>query len=87
MAADAVADTGLFERVVTHRRMFFAYTWVDYSTLRPGSLRLLPTKDQADGWRGDYGAMRDEMFFGDVPKFDEILDVVGDFERSFNSLR
>jgi len=86
VAADALADTGLFERVATHRRMFFAYTWVDYSTLRPGSLRILPPKDQADGWRADYGAMRDEMFFGEVPKFDEILAVVGDFEKRFNSL-
>jgi hypothetical protein len=24
------------------------------------------------------------MFFGDVPKFDEILRVVGEFERLFN---
>ena len=29
--------------------------------------------------------MRSEMFFGDVPKFDEILRVVGEFEKRFNS--
>ena len=86
VAAEALADNGLFERVAAHRRMFFAYTWVDYSTLQPGSLHLLPAKEQAEGWRGDYGAMREEMFFGDVPTFDEILEVVGDFEREFNSL-
>jgi hypothetical protein len=28
--------------------------------------------------------MRGEMFFGEVPAFDEILRVVGDFEKSFN---
>jgi hypothetical protein len=35
-------------------------------------------------WRQDYQAMRSEMFFGDVPKFDEILRVVGEFEKRFN---
>ncbi len=84
VAADAIADEGLFERVANHRRIFFAHNWVDYSTLRPGSLRLLPAKDQVDGWRGDYAAMKDEMFFGEVPQFDDILDVVGNFERKFN---
>ena len=28
--------------------------------------------------------MKKEMFFGEVPNFDEILRVVGDFERKFN---
>jgi hypothetical protein len=85
VAEEALADTGLFERVAKHRRMFFGYTWVDYSSLRQGSLRLLPSEDQAAGWRADYGAMRHEMFFGDVPEFDEIMKVVGDFEEKFNN--
>jgi len=29
--------------------------------------------------------MRTEMFFGDVPAFDEILRVVGEFEKTFNA--
>ena len=28
--------------------------------------------------------MRAEMFFGEVPTFEEILRVVGEFERLFN---
>jgi hypothetical protein len=28
--------------------------------------------------------MKKEMFFGEVPAFDEILRVVGEFERRFN---
>jgi len=30
--------------------------------------------------------MRSEMFFGEVPTFDEILRVVGEFEKRFNQL-
>lgn len=84
VAARAIADTGLFTRVATHRAIFFRWSWMDYSTLRAGTLRLVPLSDQLTEWRRDYESMRQEMFFGTVPAFDEILHVIGDFERQFN---
>jgi hypothetical protein len=84
VAAQAVADAGLFSRVAAHRQQFFGYTWMDYNSLRPGALRLLPLADQLSTWLGDYREMKKEMFFGDVPDFDEILRVVGEFEKQFN---
>ena len=84
VAAQALADPGLFKRVAAHREIFFRWSWVDYTTLHPGSLRLVPPDDQLALWRQDYQTMRGEMFFGNVPKFDEILCVVGDFEKRFN---
>ena len=85
VAAQALADAGLFERVAAHREIFFRWSWVDYTTLRPGSLRLLPPTDQRTAWAADYQAMRRDMFFGEVPEFDAILQVVGEFERDFNA--
>ena len=84
-ADNAVADQGLFERVAAHREVFFRYTWMDYRTLCPGRLRLLPAPDQQEAWQRDYAAMRDTMFFGEAPQFEEILRVVGEFERGFNA--
>lgn len=84
VADKAMADEGLFQRVAAHRAIFFRQNWVDYETLRPGSLRILPSEDQLAAWRGDYQSMRQVMFFGDPPRFDQILSVVGDFEQRFN---
>ena len=70
--------------MAAHRAVFFRYSWMDYSTLCPGSLRLVPPKDQTAEWRRDYQGMRSEMFFGIVPGFEEILQVVGEFEERFN---
>jgi hypothetical protein len=84
VGAEAVADTGLFERVAAHRQTFFRWPWMDYATLRRGSLRLVPRDDQVSAWRQDYRTMQFEMFFGDVPTFDEILRVVAEFEAGFN---
>ena len=85
IADEAIADKGLFERVAAHRVAFFGYGWMDYSTLRPGALRIVPLADQVSAWKTDYDAMRAGMFFEDPPQFDEILNVVGDFERRFNT--
>ena len=84
LAEKAAAEEELFERVAEHRQAFFRWSWVDYDTLRRGSLRLLPAEGHLASWRQDYEAMAGSMFFGQVPSFDEILKVVGEFERRFN---
>ena len=70
--------------VVTHRNIFFRKNKEAQESLRPGSLRLLPSGERRPAWKQDYDAMRETMFFGDAPAFDEILRVVADFERRFN---
>jgi predicted nucleotidyltransferase component of viral defense system len=84
VADRAAADHALFERVVEHRAVFFRISWVDYSTLRPGALRLVPLADGRAAWQRDYDVMAETMFYGARPSFEEILMVVGDFERRFN---
>ncbi len=84
VAERAAQDRPLFDRVAAHREIFFRWSWVDYTTLHPGSLRFPPPAHHVDAWRKDYQEMRGEMFFGEVPAFDEILDVVGAFEKQFN---
>jgi hypothetical protein len=84
VAEEAVADADLFGRVAAHRETYFRISWVDYSTLRRGTLQLTPPANQLADWRGDYKAKSTEMFFEPPPDFDEILAIVGDFEREFN---
>jgi hypothetical protein len=85
VAERALADVGLFDRVVAHRRIFFRKSRQAQESLRAGTLRLLPEPDQRAAWARDYAAMRESMFFGEAPAFDEILAVVGEFARQFNA--
>jgi predicted nucleotidyltransferase component of viral defense system len=84
VAEKAMADLELFERVAAHRAVFFRKSNEAQETLRPGSLRLTPLPDQLPAWKHDYQSMSEAMFFGEVPAFEEILRVVGDFEKHFN---
>ncbi len=86
IADEALADSALFQRIADHRKVFFRYSWMDYSTLAPGKLRLVPTVDQLPDWRSDYANMQQEMFYGEVPSFDDIIDTVRRFQDEANQV-
>ncbi len=85
VAAKASAELELFEAVASHRRVFFRHTWVDYDSLKKGTIQMLPRAEQLDDWRRDYLAMRDEMFVSTPPAFDDILAVIARFQSQFNA--
>jgi len=84
VASRAMEAMEIFNRAAFHREVYFRRSWVDYGTLTRGRLRLIPLKEQEAEWQRDYRAMRSEMFFGDVPEFDEVLRVVEAFQKAFN---
>jgi hypothetical protein len=57
---------------------------VNYDTLCPGRLRLVPLDEQLGDWISDYEAMKNEMFFGKPPAFDDMMKIVREFQDSFN---
>ncbi len=69
----ALAQTDLFQRVAEHRELFFRYSWVDYTTHKPGSCRLAPPPEHLANWKSDYAEMLGPMFFGDTPTFAELM--------------
>jgi hypothetical protein len=85
VADRALADESLFDRVVAHRKVFFRKSRAVQESLRPGRLQLLPGAEHLAAWERDYAAMRESMFFGEAPPFSEILRVIGEFERRFNT--
>jgi len=80
----ASEDIELFRRVSAHRQVYFRYTWVDYDTLCPGRLQLVPPDEQLGDWKSDYTAMKDEMFLGEHPAFDDLIQIVREFQDAFN---
>ena len=80
-----MVDTALFERVAEHREVFFRYSWVDYSTHKPGTFRLSPPPDHLANWRADYQEMLGPMFFGDTPTFEDMIAAAAEFEKAFNA--
>jgi len=84
VATAAMADDELFTHVASHRIVFFRQNWVDYSTLVRGHLKVVPTDDQMRDWRSDYNNMQREMFFGEAPDFEVVMEKVRGFQDAFN---
>jgi nucleotidyltransferase AbiEii toxin of type IV toxin-antitoxin system len=80
----ALDDSALLERVAEYKRVFYPQAGARYDLARRGSLRLIPGSSILEAIRRDYAAMK-EMFFNEPPAFDQIIDVLREVERSFNS--
>ncbi len=85
-ADEALADPDLFNRVVAHREVFFRRSAEAQASLKRGTLRLMPAAAREPAWRRDYEAMQETMFFGEAPRWKEILKMVGEFESQFNAV-
>ena len=84
IASKAAKDKALFDRVAAHRQVFFRLSWVDYSTVHQGNLRLMPVSGDVQAWKQDYEWMQTAMFLDDPPPFEQILDGARQFEEEFN---
>jgi hypothetical protein len=79
----ALDRADLLERVVAHKRLFFASAWAHYETAMPRSFHLLPREEQAASLRADYSRMR-EMIFGEAPAWEQIVQGLRELEWKIN---
>lgn len=85
LGASALSRLDLLDRVIAHKTFFFASSWANYETARPGTLRLLPDNiARLEGLRRDYDHMK-SMVYGAVPTWDHITGVLRDLERRINN--
>ncbi len=82
---DALTRLDLLERVVTHKKLFFASAWASYDTARPGEFHLLPATHRIADLRSDYKEMK-AMIFGAYPEWDEIVEGLTALERRINDI-
>ena len=80
----ALANTDLLEKVAAHKNIYFKAAWANYLSAKKGSLKLVPEEMVMNAMEADYKAMS-EMFAGDVPRWDEIISEIENFESHFNS--
>ena len=82
---DALARLDLLERLVKHKRLFFASAWASYDTARPGVFHLVPADHRVANLRSDYKEMK-AMIFGAYPEWDEIIERLTALERRINDI-
>ena len=79
----ALKNIELLEKVTEHKGLYFRSGWASYNTAKKGSLKTIPKKRVLDAMEKDYSAMS-EMFFDEVPTWDQIVKELKKFEGDFN---
>lgn len=80
----AIKDIALLKTVANHKDNFFPSAWAKYDLAKPGTLKLVPDKELTNWLRKDYREM-EEMIFGEVPAFDEIIQTLKEMEDTINT--
>ena len=70
----------LLDRVVTHKRLFFASAWAHYETATSGIFHLVPPEERMPILRADYARLR-EMIFGEAPAWKRIIQTLRELEN------
>lgn len=86
LGRSALNDLGLLAKVVEHKMLFFPGASSNYDSAKPGSLKLVPPEPLVDELRNDYNQMAEEMMFGEVPGFDEVIDGLQEIESLLNQV-
>lgn len=83
VAKRALADPGLAIDCSRHARLFLFSADYDLEHAVPGTLRICPTDDMKTALQRDYEAMSG-MIFGQVPRFEDVLAVLGNLDQLMN---
>ena len=80
----ALADPELLASVVAFKQRFYPRSWARYDLAKAGTLMLVPKGRLLASIRSDYRAM-ENMVFGVVPDFEEILAVLQALQEEINA--
>jgi predicted nucleotidyltransferase component of viral defense system len=83
LTQEALEDTKLLEDVVRNKSIYFPTKRANYEKAVIGTLHLYPNEIFMDQLKQDHDKMVD-MFFGDAPDFDEIMENIKRIEQCIN---
>ncbi len=81
----AKAQTNLYPAVVAHRSIYYRYPGVDYDALLSDGFTIIPQGAAREAWHQDYDGMSRDMFYGEVPAFEDVLTALQQLEHEFRS--
>ena len=85
IAQHTMKDVGLYPAIVQQRSMYYQYSGVNYDALLRNGFTIIPQGAAREAWRQDYNGMSRDMFYGEVPTFEEVLTTLHHFETEFRA--
>ena len=81
-----VQDENFINEIIEHRKFYSRLKRFDYTTLKRGSISIVPDNEILIALKNDYEVMRSEMIYGNPPTFEEIIQAMKNLELQFNGM-
>ncbi len=83
--SSALKNKELLVKDIEFKMKFYYSKNSNYETCKIGSIRLIPQIEDINNIREDYERMKG-MIFGEIPSFEEIIEVIKKLENEINSI-
>lgn len=83
---EALADRNLLADVVDRKDKLYHCPWAKYDECLTGKMHLLPNENNKSVIQEDYKAMQN-MIYGEVPSWDEIIKYLTELEKEINQCK
>ena len=80
----AIQDKGLYRMIVSHREKFNPLRGLNYSNHSPDKIIIIPPDSVIKELERDYSEMTIFMIYGEVLKFDDLIDKIIELQRRIN---
>jgi len=85
-AKKALADTGLYHKIVEHRKRFYHVGYVNYDKELPANITIVPSDELMPGYQADYNEMKDSFIYGDTLEFSDLMERISVLQKNFRSM-
>lgn len=85
-ADKALTDQKLYNDIVNHRRVFSKIGNIDYDLHKPNTINPIPPEVVKEDWKKDYQSMTEEMIYGKVLSFEELINRIKDLKARINKI-
>lgn len=82
---DALEDHKLYDHLIKHREWYSRISWVDYQSLKRGTISFVPPKDVLDIFRQDYERMQEQMIYDGALPFDDLINELRKLQDEFRN--
>ena len=77
----ALADRGLYDAIVEHRRTYYALKYVDYDKHDPRAISFVPPASVQELWAADYADMKRYFIYGDSLSLEQLIERVEELQE------
>lgn len=76
-----IDDTSLYNNLLEHRSHYVKLKGIVYKDMELGKLAFLPPYQLLDNFRKDYETMREQMIYGEVPDFNQLMNQLRELNK------